>query len=254
MSTEQRTPVIAGNWKMFRTIAETEVFFERFLPLVEGVSHCEVVIAPPFPSLRRAVELCSGTGIEISAQNVFWEQEGAWTGEVSPAMLLDAGCKLTLIGHSERRRHFAETDETVNRRVRAALQAGLRPIVCVGESLEQREAGQTETVLRRQLTGGLAGLTERPFSPIMIAYEPVWAIGTGRTATPEIARQAHAFIRGAAGELISPRAAEALRILYGGSVKPDNIGPLMAERDIDGALVGGGSLDPDSFASIVRYR
>ena len=254
MNPQLRRPLIAGNWKMYKTIAETEAFMDQLAPRIFEVRHCEIVIAPPFTALRRAAELGEGHGIAISAQDVHWEKEGAFTGEVSAAMLREAGCRYTIIGHSERRQFFGETDESVHRKLRAALAAGLRPIVCVGELLAEREAGQTEAVLDRQLAGGLAGLTEAEFSPIIIAYEPVWAIGTGRTATPEIAEQAHAFIRGRVAQRVSQAAAERLRILYGGSVKPDNIAGLMAQPDIDGALVGGASLEPASFAAIIRFE
>jgi triosephosphate isomerase (TIM) len=253
LNAKLRKPVIAGNWKMFKTIAETEGFFSGFAPLVASVTHAEIVIAPPFTALRRAAELGSAAGIGISGQDLYWEHQGAWTGEVSAAMLLEAGCRYTLIGHSERRQLFGDSDQNVNRKLKAALAAGLIPIVCVGESLSERESGQTEAVLSRQLSEGLAGLTESGFSPIIIAYEPVWAIGTGRTATPEIAEQAQSFIRNRVAGIISPASAERLRILYGGSVKPDNIAGLMAQPDLDGALVGGASLDPQSFAAIVRF-
>jgi triosephosphate isomerase (TIM) len=252
-----RKPVIAGNWKMFKTIAETEAFFAELAPMVTQVSHCEMVVAPPFTALSRAAQAARPLGIEISAQDIFWEAQGAFTGEVSAAMLVDAGCKVTLIGHSERRQFFGDTDESVNKKLRAALSAGLRPIVCIGETLAEREAGDTEAVLARQIAGGLAGtekLTESEFSPILIAYEPVWAIGTGRTATPEIAQSAHAFIRQRIAQQISAAAAGTVRILYGGSVKPDNIKALTAQPDIDGALVGGASLEAKSFAALVHYQ
>ena len=254
MNPQLRKPVIAGNWKMYKTLAETQAFFDQLAPLIFGVSHCEIVIAPPFQALHRAVELAHGMGISISGQNLHWEKEGAFTGEVSAVMLREAGCSHTLVGHSERRQFFGESDETVNRKGKAAMSSGLIPIMCVGEMLAERDAGQTEAVLDRQLTGGLAGLTEADFSPIIIAYEPVWAIGTGRTATPETAQQAHAFIRSRVGQLVSSSAAQKLRILYGGSVKPDNIAGLMAQADVDGGLVGGASLDAKSFAAIVRYQ
>lgn len=254
MNPQLRKPLIAGNWKMYKTIAETQAFFDQIAPLVLEVDHCEKVIAAPFTALRRAVDLGEKLGFGISAQDLYWEAEGAYTGEISATMLREAGCRYSLIGHSERRQFFGETDQTVNRKLKAALAAGLTPIVCVGESLAEREAGKTEAVLRRQLTEGLAGLTEAAFSPIIIAYEPVWAIGTGRTATPEIAQQAHGFIRTQLAGLVSSVAAERGRILYGGSVKPDNISGLMAQPDLDGALVGGASLDPRSFAAIVRYQ
>ncbi|MBI4463112.1 MAG: triose-phosphate isomerase [Acidobacteria bacterium] len=239
---------------MYKTIAATEAFFAEIAPLVQGVKHCEMVIAPPFTALRRAAELGGKVGISISAQDLHWEKEGAWTGAVSAAMILEAGGRFTIIGHSERRQFFGETDQGVNKKIRAALGAGLQAIVCIGELLEEREAGQTEAVLDRQLVNGLAGLTEPDFSPIILAYEPVWAIGTGRTATPEIAQQAHEFIRARVGQIVSQAVAQRLRILYGGSVKPDNIRGLMEQPDIDGALVGGASLQAKSFAAIVRYE
>jgi triosephosphate isomerase len=248
-----RRPLIAGNWKMYKTVAETQAFFDQIAPLIFGVKHCDIVVAPPFTAIARAAELADGLGISISGQDVYWESQGAFTGEVSAAMLKEAGCRYTLIGHSERRQLFGETDESVNRKLKAALAAGLLPIVCVGETLAEREAGSTEAVLQRQLAGGLAGLTEAGFSPIIVAYEPVWAIGTGRTATPEIAQQAHEFVRSRVASSLSNVVAERLRILYGGSVKPDNIAGLMAQPDIDGALVGGASLEPRSFAAIVKF-
>jgi triosephosphate isomerase len=249
-----RRPVIAGNWKMYKTLAETEAFFAALRPQVAGVTHCDIVIAAPFTALRRAAELGGETGIAVSAQDLHWEKEGAFTGAISAGMILDAGCRHTLIGHSERRQYFGETDQSVNKKIRAALEAGLGAIVCIGETLAEREGGRTRAVLERQLTQGLAGLTENEFSPIMIAYEPVWAIGTGRTATPEIAQQAHSYIRWGVGQMVSEGAASHLRILYGGSVKPDNIRGLMAQPDLDGALVGGASLDASSFAAIIRYE
>ena len=254
MNSQLRKPLIAGNWKMYKTLAETQAFFEQISPLIFGVDHCEMVIAPPFTALRTAVQFGEKLGFGISAQDLHWEKEGAFTGEISAAMLREAGCRYTLIGHSERRQLFGETDQTVNHKLQAALAAGLIPIVCVGELLAEREGGQAEAVLQRQLAEGLAGLTKGDFSPIIIAYEPVWAIGTGRTATPEMAQQAHAFIRTRLAGMVSPAAAERCQILYGGSVKPDNISGLMAQPDLDGALVGGASLDPRSFAAIVRYQ
>lgn len=253
MNPSIRKPLIAGNWKMYKTIGETEEFFNQIKPLLGDSRHCEVVIAPPFTALLRASEVAGPLGIGISAQDLYWEAEGAWTGEVSARMICDAGCRYTLIGHSERRQFFGETDRGVNRKIRAALGAGLEAIVCIGELLAEREAAQTEKVLEKQLTGGLAGLTEPDFSRIIIAYEPVWAIGTGRTATPEIAQEAHKFIRSRLGQIIPPSAAERVRVLYGGSVKPDNIAGLMVQPDIDGALVGGASLQAKSFASIVHF-
>jgi len=249
----KRVPVIAGNWKMYKSAAQTVDFFERFKPLVEQSNHCEVVIAPPFPALAAAVEVTRGSKIRIGAQNLHWEPEGAFTGEVSGPMVAAAGCSHVIIGHSERRQYFGETDETVNRRILAALASRLIPIVCIGERLEEREAGRTERVLIDQFEGAFAALTPEQFSPILIAYEPVWAIGTGRTATPEIAAEVHRLIRGRAARRFGPLPAEYLRILYGGSVKPGNIRALMARPEIDGALVGGASLDPISMASIVNF-
>jgi triosephosphate isomerase (TIM) len=244
-----RKPVMAGNWKMYKTATETTSFFEKFCPLVERSEHCEIVICPPFPNLPAAVAAVQGTRVAVGAQNMFWAKEGAFTGEVSASMLKSIGCSHVIIGHSERRQYFGETNETVLKKTLAALDAGLTPIVCVGETLEHREAGQTENVLMDHCQGGTSGLSAEQFSKILIAYEPVWAIGTGKTATPEIAADAHRVIRGAFGQ----PAASSLRILYGGSVKPDNIKGLMAQPEIDGALVGGASLDPISFASIVNF-
>ncbi|MFB3921255.1 MAG: triose-phosphate isomerase [Terriglobia bacterium] len=248
-----RKPVIAGNWKMYKTIAEAVEFVTKLKPLVANASHCEVVVAPPFTALRAAAEAAKGSNIAVSAQDCHWDKEGAHTGDVSLAMLVEAGSTHVIIGHSERRQDHGETDASVNRKVKAALAAGLTPIVCVGELLADREAGKTQQVLDRQVRGGFAGLTAAEFSRIIIAYEPVWAIGTGRTATPEMAAEGHGFIRGLTGELFGKESAAALRILYGGSVKPDNIGGLMAQEEIDGALVGGASLKLESFSAIVNF-
>jgi len=248
-----RRPVIAGNWKMFKTVAETRAFFEAFKPLVAASKHCDIVVAPPFSALTAAVEAARGSAIAISAQNVHWEKEGAFTGEVSTRMLVEAGCKNVIIGHSERRQFFGDTDEWVQRKTKAALEAAFTPIVCVGETLAERESNLTPAILKRQFEGGVGALTPEEFSRIVIAYEPVWAIGTGRTATPEMAADAHRHIRELAATHFKPERASALRILYGGSVKPDNVKGLMAQEEIDGALVGGASLDPKSFAAIVNY-
>jgi triosephosphate isomerase (TIM) len=245
--------VIAGNWKMCKTCTETRVFFEGFLPLVAHTTHCDIVVAPPFTALAAAVEATRGTKIGIAAQNLFWEREGAFTGEISARMLVDGGCSGVIVGHSERRQYFGETDANVHRRTKAALEAGLTPIVCVGETLSEREGNLTDSVLKRQVKDGLCALTPAEFSRILIAYEPVWAIGTGRTATPEIAADAHRQIRSLVAAEFTPEQASALRILYGGSVKPDNVKGLMAQDEIDGALVGGASLDPKSFAAIVNF-
>jgi len=248
-----RRPVIAGNWKMYKTAAETRAFFQAFAPLVAASKHCDIIVAPPFTALAAAVESARGTSIGIAAQNLYWEREGAFTGEISARMLVDAGCRAVIVGHSERRQFFGDTDETVCRKTKSALEAGLTPIVCVGEHLAEREANLTNSVLQRQCEGGFASLTPAEFSRILIAYEPVWAIGTGRTATPEMAADAHRDIRGFVAALYTQEIASALRILYGGSVKPENIKGLMAQDEIDGALVGGASLDPKSFAAIVNY-
>ena len=248
-----RTPVMAGNWKMFKTVAETVRFFDEFKPLVSGASHCEIIIAPTFPALTAAVETARGSNIAVAAQNLHWEDSGAYTGEVSGPMIAAAGCSHVIIGHSERRQYFGETDATVNRRIFAALKAGLTPIVCVGETYEQRQAEQTEAVLSEQFDGGLASLTVADFSRIIVAYEPVWAIGTGLTATPGIAEDAHRVIRSKAAERFGAEAASRLRILYGGSVKPSNVQGLMERPEIDGALVGGASLEAASMAAIVNY-
>jgi triosephosphate isomerase (TIM) len=238
---------------MYKTGAETRAFFEAFRPLVAESTNCDIAIAPPFTALAAAVEAARGTSIGIAAQNLHWEREGAFTGEVSARMLVDAGCRGVIIGHSERRQLFGETDGSVNRKTKAALDAGLMPIVCVGETLSEREGNLTNTVLKRQFENGFAALTAAEFSRILVAYEPVWAIGTGRTATPEMAAEVHRYIRDLAANRFTSEQASALRILYGGSVKPDNVTGLMAQEGIDGALVGGASLDPKSFAAIVNY-
>jgi len=252
MSHATRRRVIAGNWKMFKTIADTRAFFAAFLPLVAENRNCDVVIAPPFTAISAAAEAAADSNVAIAGQDVYWEKEGAFTGEVSPNMLVEAGCRYVIIGHSERRQFFGDTEETVAKKAKAALAAGLIPIVCVGELLAHREAGQTEVVCEKQFTGGPGALTPEEFSRILIAYEPVWAIGTGKTATPEIAAAAHRFLRKCAERKFSAQLAAALRILYGGSVKPDNIQGLMAQEELDGALVGGASLDAKSFAAIVN--
>jgi triosephosphate isomerase len=252
MSTTKRRRVIAGNWKMYKNQSDTRAFFAGFNPLVTGINDCDIVVAPPFTNIPIAVESTKGTHIAISAQDVFWEKEGAFTGQISTSMLVEAGCKYTLIGHSERRQLFGETNETVFKKTKAALAAGLTPIVCIGEMLADREANRTDQVCEAQFTGSVGALTPEEFSRILIAYEPVWAIGTGRTATPEIAAAVHKFVRSCAAGQFSSSHASALRILYGGSVKPDNIKGLMAQEELDGALVGGASLDPKSFASLVK--
>lgn len=239
---------------MYKTERETSAFFEGFAPLAARASHAEVVICPPFVNIPAAVVAAKSTHVEIGAQDVYWLKEGAYTGEVSAPMLAAAGCRWVIVGHSERRQYFGETDETVFKKTCAALDAGLKPIVCVGERLEQREAGATESVLVQQFAGGLAPLALEQLGRVVIAYEPVWAIGTGKTATPEMAAEAHRFLRGRIRDKFGDSAAEACRILYGGSVKPDNIKDLMAQPELDGALVGGASLEPASFAAIVNYK
>jgi triosephosphate isomerase len=238
---------------MYKTRADTRAFFEAFKPLSAGSKHCDIVVAPPFTAITAAVEAAEGTAIGIAAQDLYWEPEGAFTGEISARMLVDAGCRAVIVGHSERRQYFGETDAWVHRKTKAALDAGLTPIVCVGEMLADRDANRTEEVLKRQLDGALAALTSAEFSRILLAYEPVWAIGTGRTATPDMAATAHCHLRNLAAAHFTIEQASALRILYGGSVKPENIKGLMAETEIDGALVGGASLDPKSFAAIVNF-
>jgi triosephosphate isomerase len=245
---------MAGNWKMYKNAAQTVAFFEPFRPLVERSEHCEIVICPPFTNLPAAIASAEGSRINIGAQNISWSvQEGAYTGEVCGSMIRSAGASHVIIGHSERRQYFGETNEIVLKKTIAALESGLTPIVCVGETLEHREGGQTEAIILNHCQGATSGLTAEQFAKILIAYEPVWAIGTGKTATPEIAADAHRVIRNYVREAFGAQAASSLRILYGGSVKPDNIKKLMAQPEIDGALVGGASLDPISFASIVNF-
>jgi len=248
-----RRPVIAGNWKMYKTIAQAVDFIEKIKPVAAAADHCEVVVAPPFTALAAAAQAAKGSKVAVAAQDVHWDKEGAHTGDISTGMLVDAGCTHVIIGHSERRHDHGETDEQVNKKVKAALAAGLTPIVCVGETLAERESGQTQAVLKSQFEGSLAGLTPSDFSRIIIAYEPVWAIGTGRTATPEMAAESHGVLRDLARQKFGESEANAVRILYGGSVKPDNVSGLMSQEEIDGALVGGASLKADSFAALVNY-
>ncbi|MGD0758648.1 MAG: triose-phosphate isomerase [Candidatus Sulfotelmatobacter sp.] len=248
-----RTKVIAANWKMYKTPDQTREFFRDFLPLVAGHTRDEIVVCPPYIDLAEAVESAKGSNVAIGAQNVHWKEEGAFTGEISAAMLLALGVKHVIVGHSERRQYFGETDDTVNLRLKTALEAGLMPICCVGEVLEEREAGLTDDVLRRQCVRAFHAVSAKKATKLVVAYEPVWAIGTGKTATPEIAAEAHAVIRREATEIFGEEFAAKLRILYGGSVKPENAATLMAQEEIDGALVGGASLDAKSFAAIVKY-
>jgi triosephosphate isomerase len=248
-----RKKLIAANWKMYKNPAQTEAFFRDFLPLVADHTRDEIVVCPPYIDLQAALAAAKGSNVAIGAQNMHWEKEGAYTGEICTSMLLDIGCTHVIIGHSERRQYFGETDDTVNLKLKAALEAGLIPIVCVGEVLEEREAGATEDVLRRQCLRAFHAISAKKAAKLVVAYEPVWAIGTGKTATPQMAAQAHALIRGEAAKSFGQELADHLRILYGGSVKPDNANKLMSEEEIDGALVGGASLDPKSFTAIVKY-
>ena len=244
---------MAANWKMYKTPAQTSDFFRNFLPLVSGHTRDEIMVFPPFLDLPAAIEAARGSNIAIGGQNVHWKEEGAFTGETSAAQLLAVGATHVIIGHSERRQYFGETDDTVNLRLKAALEAGLVPICCVGEVLEEREAGLTDDVLRRQCVRAFHALSAKKAAKLIVAYEPVWAIGTGKTATPELAAEAHAVIRREATEIFGEEFSRKLRILYGGSVKPENVSSLMSQEEIDGALVGGASLDPKSFAAIVKY-
>jgi len=248
-----RKKVIAANWKMYKTPDQARDFFRDFLPLVAGHDRDEIVVCQPFLAIPAAVEATKGSHLAIGGQNVHWEKEGAYTGEISPGMLLAVGATHVIIGHSERRQFFGETDDVVNLKLKAALESGLTPIVCVGEVLEEREAGLTEDVLRRQCLRAFHAISAKKAAKLVVAYEPVWAIGTGKTATPQMAADAHALIRAEAEKAFGQEFGAQLRILYGGSVKPENVKALMAEGEIDGALVGGASLDPKSFAAIVKY-
>jgi triosephosphate isomerase len=248
-----RKKVLAANWKMYKTPDQARHFFHDFLTLVHGHDRDEIVVCPNYLALDVSIPAAKGSNVAIGAQNVHWEKEGAFTGEISTSMLLAIGVTHVIIGHSERRQYFGETDDTVNLKLKAALEAGLIPIVCVGEVLEEREAGLTDDVLRRQSLRAFHKVSAKKAASLIVAYEPVWAIGTGPTATPQMAADAHAIIRGQAAESFGQEFADQLRILYGGSVKPENAHTLMSEKEIDGALVGGASLDPKSFAAIVKY-
>ena len=248
-----RKKLIAANWKMYKNPDQTREFFRDFLPLVANHDRDEIVVCPPFVDLYAAVEAAKSSNVAIGAQNLHWEKEGAYTGEVSASMLIAGGCTHVIIGHSERRQYFGETDDIVNLKLKAALEAGLTPIVCVGEVLEERDAGLTEDVLRRQCLRAFHAVSSKKAGKLVVAYEPVWAIGTGKTATPQMAAESHSLIRGEATKAFGEQFANNLRILYGGSVKPENAKALMAEEEIDGALVGGASLDPKSFTAIVKY-
>jgi triosephosphate isomerase (TIM) len=250
----KRKPILAGNWKMNKTMSEARELVANLAPLVSGVTDREIVLAPTFTSLQAVSEAIKGTNMVLAAQNMHWEDKGAFTGEISAEMLLDLGCKYVIIGHSERRQYFGETDETVNKKARQALKKGLSAILCVGETLAEREAGKLNEVINRQVTGGLKDIGAEDMKKVVIAYEPVWAIGTGKTATPEQANEVHSLIRQKVNTLYTTVVAEGLRIQYGGSVTPENVTSLMAKPDIDGALVGGASLKPDTFATLVNFK
>jgi triosephosphate isomerase len=248
-----RKTLIAGNWKMFKTQVEAEELVKALQAEVEGYEDVDVVVCPTFTSLSKVNQLLQDSSIQLGAQDVYWEDEGAFTGQISAAMLLDCGCEYVIIGHSERRQFFGETDETVKRKLKKVLETQLTPIVCIGETLEEREDGRVSEVVLGQLESAVAGLDEAQVSRIIIAYEPVWAIGTGRTATPEVAEEVHSMIRQWLQDTFSEELSSGLRILYGGSVKPGNVAELMAQPDLDGALVGGASLDAPTFAKIIKY-
>ncbi len=249
-----RRPLIAGNWKMHTTAREAVDLVRGLMGLVEGVEGVDIMVAPPFVYLQEVGGVVSGSPVALGAQDLFWEKSGAWTGEVSAVMLRDVGCEYVIVGHSERRQHFHETDEDVNKKVLAALDEGLRPIVCVGETLTEREEGVTIALVSSMVRKALEGVGRERATDVIIAYEPLWAIGTGRTATPAEAEEVHRAIRNTLLEIFGPEVPDEMRILYGGSVKPGNIDALMAEPDIDGALVGGASLEAESFARIVRFE
>ncbi len=247
-----RKPFIAGNWKLNLLTAPAVKLATDLKNQLKGIEKIEIAVAPVYTVLAAVGKVLAGSNIGLAAQDVYWEDSGAFTGEVGPAMLKDAGCKYAIIGHSERRQFFSETDESVNKKVKAALKAGLVPICCVGELLAEREAGKTLSVIERQVKGALAGISKAEVPSLVIAYEPVWAIGTGKVATPDQAQEVHAFIRNLLAGLYGKDLAESVRIQYGGSVKPDNIAVLMKQPDIDGALVGGASLKAESFAGIIK--
>jgi triosephosphate isomerase len=249
-----RLPFIAGNWKMNKTVGEALDLVRQLKASISGMEGIEVAVAPPFTALHAVHKELEGSSIRLAAQNLFWEEKGAYTGEVSPPMLKELGCQYVIVGHSERRQFFGETDETVNRRLKAALGQDLKVIFCIGETLKEREEGKTFWVIERQIIGGLKDIGKEEMKKVVVAYEPVWAIGTGKTATPEQAEEVHRFIREKIERLYSREIAEEARIQYGGSVTPENIKGLMSQKNIDGALVGGASLKSDTFSKIVRFR
>jgi triosephosphate isomerase len=251
---DDRRPLIAGNWKMFKTCSEAVETAKHLVKLVSTSTDVDVMIAPPFTALAQVSDVVRGTCISLGAQNLFWEPEGAYTGEISSSMLVSAGCQYVIIGHSERRQYFNETDESVNKKIKSSLNNGLIPVMCVGESEKERELKETFSVLDKQVKNGLEGFFPDDLKTLVIAYEPIWAIGTGKTATTEQAQEVHEFLRTMLEKIFGNRLAKSMRILYGGSVKPDNIVELMSMLDVDGALVGGASLDPETFSKIVQFQ
>ena len=249
-----RTPLIAGNWKMFKTCSEAAETAGQLVKLVAMATDIDVMIAPPFTALAQVSDVVRGSCVSLGAQNLFWEAQGAFTGEISSAMLVSAGCKYVIIGHSERRQYFNETDETVNKKIKAAFDNDLMPVMCVGESEKEQESKNTFSVLDKQVKKGLEDFSSDNLKRLVIAYEPVWAIGTGKTATSEQAQEVHQFLRSVLEKSFGNMLAKSIRILYGGSVKPNNIAELMAMPDVDGALVGGASLDPETFSKIVHFK
>jgi len=249
-----RIPIIAGNWKLNKTRGEAEALAKDIIAGIQDVTDVEVVLCPVYTALETVARTITNTPVKLGAQDVYWEESGAFTGEVSSSLLKDIGCSFVIIGHSERRQYFGETNETVNKKVKAALAAGLTPIMCVGETLSEREAGKVEAVIGDHIRNGLVGLDPEEIGKVVIAYEPVWAIGTGKTATPEQAQEVHQLIRKLLTDIAGEKIADSVRIQYGGSVKPDNVKALMTKPDIDGALVGGASLKAESFISLVKYN
>jgi triosephosphate isomerase len=248
-----REKIIAGNWKMYKTIPEAVDLVKKLKGNLNGIVDRKIVVCPTYTALSSVGNIIKGTNITMGAQNLYWEAKGAYTGEISPGMLVDAGCKYVIIGHSERRQYFSETDETVNKKMISAYRCGLIPIACIGETLDEREKNVTFQIIEKQMKAGLNGLTDQQAKELVIAYEPIWAIGTGKTATPEQAQEVHTYIRKLYAEMYGKKSSDEVRILYGGSVKPNNCSQLMKQPDIDGGLVGGAALDADSFTSIVKY-
>jgi triosephosphate isomerase len=248
-----RTPVIAGNWKMNKTVAEAVALASEIKEKVAGVENVKIIVCPVFTAVKSVADVLKGTNVKVGAQDMYWETSGAFTGEVSGEMLLEAGAEYVIIGHSERRQYFGETNETVNKKLKKALSIGLKPIVCIGETLADREAGNTEAVVEKQVREGFVGLTAEEMKGTIIAYEPVWAIGTGKTATADQAEAVHAFVRNLVAQLWDKETADAVVIQYGGSMKPENVASLLAQPDIDGGLIGGAALKADSFEKLVKF-